>query len=123
SIQRRSLDDSSQKLGQVINATGVILHTGLGRAPLCPQALEAIQDAAGACNLEVDLVSGERRYRGYQLQAAWNRLTGAAAPLVVNKNAGATVLALDALGRGGEVIIPRGQLIEIAGSVRLPEIF
>jgi len=123
SIQRRSVDDSSQKLGRVINATGVILHTGLGRAPLCPQALTAIQDAAGACNLEIDLASGDRRYRGYQLQSAWNRLTGAAAALVVNNNAGATVLALDALCRGRDVIISRGQLIEIGGSFRLPEIF
>lgn len=123
SIQRRSLDDAAQKLGGVINATGVILHTGLGRAPLCATALEAIHDAAAACNLEIDLVSGERRYRGYQLQSAWNRLTGAEAALVVNNNAGATVLALDALCRGREVIISRGQLIEIGGSFRLPEIF
>jgi L-seryl-tRNA(Ser) seleniumtransferase len=123
SILRRSADDSTQKLGAVINATGVILHTGLGRAPLCPQAVGAIQDAAAACNLEVDLVSGERRYRGYQLQSAWQRLTGAAAALVVNNNAGATVLALDGLCRGREVVISRGQLIEIGGSFRLPEIF
>jgi L-seryl-tRNA(Ser) seleniumtransferase len=122
-ISRRSRDDATQKLGGVINATGVILHTGLGRAPLCSQALEAIHDAAAACNLEVDLVSGERRYRGYQLQPAWNRLTGAAAALIVNNNAGATVLALDALCRGREVVISRGQLIEIGGSFRLPEIF
>jgi L-seryl-tRNA(Ser) seleniumtransferase len=123
SIQRRSVDDSAQKLGRVINATGVILHTGLGRAPLCPQALKAIEDAVAACNLEVDLVSGERRYRGYQLQSAWQQLTGAAAALIVNNNAGATVLALEALCRGREVVISRGQLIEIGGSFRLPEIF
>ena len=122
-MRRRSCDDATQKLGGVINATGVILHTGLGRAPLCSAALQAIQDTAGACNLEIDLVSGERRYRGYQLQSAWNRLTGAAAALVVNNNAGATVLALDALCRGREVVISRGQLIEIGGSFRLPEIF
>ncbi len=122
-IRQRSHAVASHELGRVINATGVILHTGLGRAPLCPQAIQAIQDAASACNLEVDLVSGERRYRGYQLQPAWNRLTGAQAALVVNNNAGATVLALDALCRGREVIISRGQLIEIGGSFRLPEIF
>jgi L-seryl-tRNA(Ser) seleniumtransferase len=122
-IQRRSRDDATQTLGGVINATGVILHTGLGRAPLCSQALEAIHAAAAACNLEVDLVSGERRYRGYQLQSAWERLTGAAAALVVNNNAGATILALDALCRGREVVISRGQLIEIGGSFRLPDIF
>ena len=122
-IHQRSQDDSHQKLGRVINATGVILHTGLGRAPLCARALRAIQEAAGACNLEIDLVSGERRYRGFQLESSWQRLTGAAAALVVNNNAGATVLALEALCRGREVVISRGQLIEIGGSFRLPDIF
>ena len=123
SMQRRADDDSSQKFGGVINATGVILHTGLGRAPLCATALTAIHDAAAACNLEIDLATGERRYRGFQLQSAWKRLTGADAALIVNNNAGATVLALEALCRGREVIISRGQLIEIGGSFRLPEIF
>jgi L-seryl-tRNA(Ser) seleniumtransferase len=123
SIQRRSDDDSNQKLGPVVNATGVILHTGLGRAPLCASALKAIHNAASACNLEVDLASGDRRYRGFQLQSAWKRLAGADAALIVNNNAGAVVLALEALCRGREVVISRGQLIEIGGSFRLPEIF
>jgi L-seryl-tRNA(Ser) seleniumtransferase len=122
-VFRQANEDSSLKFGNVINATGVILHTSLGRAPLCAAALAAIADAAAACNLEVDLESGERRYRGYQLQSAWERLTGAGAALVVNNNAAATLLALDALCRGREVIISRGQLIEIGGSFRLPEIF
>ena len=115
--------DSFQKFGAVINATGVILHTSLGRAPLSAAAVAAIAEAAAACNLEVDLDTGERRYRGYQLQSAWERLTGAEAALVVNNNAAATLLALDALCRGREVIISRGQLIEIGGSFRLPDIF
>ena len=123
SVRRRAADDSIQKFGGVINATGVVLHTSLGRAPLCAAAVAAISDAAAACNLEVDLTSGERRSRGYQLQSVWERLTGAEAALVVNNNAAATVLALDALCRGREVIISRGQLIEIGGSFRLPDIF
>jgi len=123
SVRRRAADDSIQKFGGVINATGVVLHTSLGRAPLSAGAVAAIVDAAAACNLEVDLDSGDRRYRGFQLQSAWERLTGAAAALVVNNNAAATVLALDGLCRGREVIISRGQLIEIGGSFRLPDIF
>jgi L-seryl-tRNA(Ser) seleniumtransferase len=123
SIRQQADGELGQKLGGVINATGIILHTGLGRAPLCAAAVDAIGEAAAACNLEVDLDSGERRYRGYQLQDVWRRLTGAEAALVVNNNAAATLLALDALCRGREVIISRGQLIEIGGSFRLPDIF
>jgi L-seryl-tRNA(Ser) seleniumtransferase len=113
----------SRTFGAVINATGVVLHTSLGRAPLSAAAVVAIGEAAAGCNLEVDLESGQRRSRGHQLQAAWKQLTGAEAALVVNNNAAATVLALDALCRGREVIISRGQLIEIGGSFRLPDIF
>jgi L-seryl-tRNA(Ser) seleniumtransferase len=122
-VRQQARDESSGRFGGVINATGVILHTSLGRAPLCAAAVAAMAEAAAACNLEVDLDTGERRYRGYQLQSAWQRLTGAKAALVVNNNAAATVLALDALCRGREVVISRGQLIEIGGSFRLPEIF
>jgi L-seryl-tRNA(Ser) seleniumtransferase len=123
SVQQQAAGEQSQKLGGVVNATGIILHTGLGRAPLCAAAIAAIAEAAAACNLEVDLSSGERSYRGYQLQDVWQRLTVAEAALVVNNNAAATLLALDALCRGREVIISRGQLIEIGGSFRLPDIF
>jgi L-seryl-tRNA(Ser) seleniumtransferase len=111
------------KLCPVINATGVVLHTGLGRAPLAPAAVAAVVDAAKACNLELELESGTRRQRGYQLDQTWHMLTGAEASLVVNNNAAATLLALQALCAGREVIISRGQLIEIGGSFRLPEIF
>jgi L-seryl-tRNA(Ser) seleniumtransferase len=111
------------RLRPVINATGVILHTGLGRAPLAQTAAAAVMDATQACNLELDLESGTRRHRGYQLEDAWRTLTGAEASLVVNNNAAATLLALQALCAGREVIISRGQLIEIGGSFRLPEIF
>lgn len=115
--------DDSARIGRVINATGVVLHTGLGRAPLSASATAALSESAAATNVEVDLETGERRYRGYQLEAAWHTLTGAEASLVVNNNAAATLLALQALCRGREVIISRGQLIEIGGSFRLPEIF
>jgi L-seryl-tRNA(Ser) seleniumtransferase len=111
------------RLSQVINATGVILHTGLGRAPLARAAAAAVMEATAACNLELDLESGTRRHRGYQLDDAWKTLTGAEASLVVNNNAAATLLALQALCAGREVIISRGQLIEIGGSFRLPDIF
>jgi L-seryl-tRNA(Ser) seleniumtransferase len=123
SIRQRADDHALLQFGMAINATGVVLHTSLGRAPLCAAAVDAISQAAAACSLEVDLASGERRARGHQLQPAWRRLTGAEAALVVNNNAAATVLALDALCRGREVILSRGQLIEIGGSFRLPEIF
>jgi L-seryl-tRNA(Ser) seleniumtransferase len=111
------------RLGRVINATGIILHTGLGRAPLAPAAVAALTEIASASNLEVDLATGERRHRGYQLDSAWRQLTGAAASLVVNNNAAATLLALQALCQGREVLLSRGQMIEIGGSFRLPEIF
>jgi L-seryl-tRNA(Ser) seleniumtransferase len=111
------------RVGRVINATGVILHTGLGRAALSQAAQTAICEIAGAGNIEVDLESGERRYRGYQLQPAWSTLTGCEASLIVNNNAAATLLTLQALCWGREVIISRGQLIEIGGSFRLPDIF
>jgi L-seryl-tRNA(Ser) seleniumtransferase len=107
----------------VINGTGILLHTGLGRAPLSTQARTAVQQAAGACLLEVDPESGERIYRGFQVAHQLQVLTGAPDSVVVNNNAGATLLVLQALCQGGEVLISRGQLVEIGGSFRLPEIF
>ena len=111
------------KLVQVINATGVILHTGLGRSPLAQEAVEAINAIAGGyCSLEFDLESGQRGQRVECIQQLICELTGAEAATVVNNNAAATMLALGALGGGGEVIVSRGQLIEIGGSYRLPEV-
>jgi L-seryl-tRNA(Ser) seleniumtransferase len=115
--------DDGCRLGRVINATGVILHTGLGRAPLSQSARQALMEVASAGNLEIDLDTGERRHRGYQLQPSWKALTGCDDALAVNNNAAATLLTLQALCAGREVIISRGQLIEIGGSFRLPEIF
>lgn len=111
------------RLSPVVNATGVLLHTNLGRAPLADRAVEAVQAAARYTNLEMDLASGERRYRGYQLESLWRELTGCEAAFVVNNCAAATLLTLQAVARGKEVVVSRGQLIEIGGSYRLPDVF
>jgi len=122
-LSERSRQSDRSRMGSVINATGVILHTGLGRAPLSRAAITALSDVAGAANVEVDLETGTRRYRGYQLQSAWRTLTGCEDSLLVNNNAAATLLTLQALCADREVVISRGQLIEIGGSFRLPDIF
>ena len=111
------------RLQRVLNATGVVLHTGLGRSPLSAEATQALVEASGACNVEVDIETASRRYRGYQAEPALRLLTGCEDALIVNNNAAATLLTLQALCRGREVIISRGELIEIGGSFRLPEIF
>lgn len=108
---------------RVINATGVLIHTGLGRAPLAEAARTAVLEATGACQLEVEPETGERRYRGYQVVELLRALTGAEDSLIVNNNSGATLLVLQALCQRREVLISRGQLVEIGGSFRLPEIF
>jgi L-seryl-tRNA(Ser) seleniumtransferase len=111
-------------LRPVINATGIMLHTGLGRAPLADEAIAAVADVArGYCNLELDLDDGTRGRRTLGIAGLIHELTGAEAATAVNNNAGATVLALKALAAGREVIVSRGQLVEIGGSFRLPEIF
>ncbi len=110
-------------LRPVINATGVILQTNLGRAPLSDAVLEAMRRAGeGYTNLEYDLEAGERGSRYVHAEALLCRLTGAEAGLLANNNAGAVLLALSALARGHEVIISRGQLVEIGGGFRIPEV-
>lgn len=109
-------------LGRVVNATGVVLHTGLGRAPLAASAIEAVRTATGYCNLEFDLDSGQRGQRASQCEAMLRQLTGAEAALVVNNNAAATLLVLAGLACGREVVVSRGQLIEIGGSFRMPDV-
>jgi L-seryl-tRNA(Ser) seleniumtransferase len=110
-------------LRPVLNATGVLLHTGLGRAPLAAEAVEAVaRVASGYCNLELDLATGERGRRTSGVVELLCRLTGAEAATVVNNNAAATVLALRGLAVHREVVVSRGQLVEIGGSFRLPEI-
>lgn len=111
------------KLRGVINATGIILHTGLGRSPLPAAALAAIEQTAGGyCNVEIDLHSGERGQRAALVRDALQSLTGAEDVAVANNNAAATMLALAAVAQGREVIVSRGQLVEIGGSYRLPEV-
>jgi L-seryl-tRNA(Ser) seleniumtransferase len=107
----------------VINATGVILHTNLGRAPLSPAALQAIQEvSSGYSTLEYDLAAGRRGSRTVHAEELLKRLTGAEAALVVNNNASAVLLALSALARRRGVIIARTQLVEIGGGFRIPDV-
>src|SRR4051812_16306807 len=118
------LDADRPSLRRVINATGVLLHTGLGRAPLATEAADAVvRVVRGYCNLEFDLETGTRGRRTTGVSGLLRRLTGSEAATVVNNNAAATILALKAMAAGREVIVSRGQLVEIGGSFRLPEIF
>ena len=117
------LTSEQPPLRPVINATGILLHTGLGRAPLAREALVEIDELArGYCSLEVELDGGERSDRMQSVEKLIQESTGAEAALVVNNNAGATVLTLSALACDKEVIVSRGELVEIGGSYRLPEV-
>jgi len=110
-------------LEPVINATGVILHTNLGRAPLAPSAVERVAEIArGYSTLEYDLARGGRGRRDMHAEALLCRLTGAEAAVVVNNNAAATLLTLAALASGREVIVSRGELVEIGGGFRVPDV-
>ncbi len=126
----------SYSLRAVINATGVILHTNLGRAPLAASALEHIRDASsGYSNLEFDIEAGQRGKRDVHVDRLFRKLLnqgfageGARATppdvstIVVNNNAAAVLLALNTLAEGGEVIVSRGELVEIGGSFRIPDV-
>lgn len=107
---------------RVINATGVIIHTNLGRAPLSDAAKQAMLDAAGYCTLEYDLKTGKRGKRGGRAEALLAELTGAEAALIVNNGASAAYLVLTVLASGGEAIISRGELVEIGGDFRIPDV-
>ncbi|MDZ7373908.1 MAG: L-seryl-tRNA(Sec) selenium transferase, partial [candidate division KSB1 bacterium] len=121
-VERKLAGSLQPSLRRVINATGIILHTNLGRAPLPEAARKHLLEVAGYCSLEVDLEKGERGDRLAHLEPLLCSLTGAEAAVVVNNNAAAVLLALNTLAKGREVIVSRGQLIEIGGSFRLPEV-
>jgi L-seryl-tRNA(Ser) seleniumtransferase len=110
------------RLRRVINASGVILHTNLGRAPLSRAAVNALDVAGGYSNLELDLETGRRGERTALISGLLTTLFGCEAALAVNNNAAAVLLALTALGKGHEVIVSRGQLVEIGGSFRMPDV-
>ena len=109
-------------LRPIINATGVVIHTNLGRAPLSDAAIAAMQEAARYSNLEFDLEAGVRGSRAHHLDAPLRALTGAEAALVVNNNAAALYLTLAAHAREREVIVSRGQAVEIGGGFRIPDV-
>lgn len=112
-----------RSLIRVVNAAGVVLHTNLGRAPLCERAIDRAAEAAGSySNLEYDVKLGMRGSRHSHVEKLITRITGAEAVMVVNNNAAATMLCLSAMARGREVIVSRGELVEIGGSFRIPEI-
>jgi L-seryl-tRNA(Ser) seleniumtransferase len=122
-VSERLHKELRPKLRLVINATGIVLHTNLGRAPIAEEAAKAAYEAARVyLDLELDLETGKRSSRQSAIREWVCRLTGAESATAVNNNAAATVIALRALCQGKEVIISRGQLIEIGGSFRIPEI-
>ncbi len=134
-VERELRQSLEYSLRQVVNATGVILHTNLGRAPLPASALEHIQEAAaGYSNLEFDIESGERGKRDVHVDRLFRRLLDqesehagktpapAISTIVVNNNAAAVLLALNTLAEGGEVVVSRGELVEIGGSFRIPDV-
>ncbi len=123
SVEEALAEATTPSLQPVINATGVVLHTNLGRAPLAQEALESIEAIArNYSNLEFDLTTGERGSRATHVEETLCRISGAESALIVNNNAGAVLLALNSLAEGREVIVSRGQLVEIGDSFRIPDV-
>ena len=122
-LQLAATQQAARRMRRVINATGVIVHTNLGRSPLSEMArVKVVQEAAGYCTLEYDLQTGARGRRGARVEDLLVALTGAEEALVVNNCAAAALLTLTALAQGGETIISRGELVEIGGDFRVPEV-
>lgn len=122
-IEKRMADLESPRLKRVINATGVILHTNLGRAPLSREAVRRVAEVAGGySNLEFDLEKGERGLRYDHVRDLLLLLTGAEEAIVVNNNAAAVLLVLNTLAEGREAVVSRGELVEIGGEFRIPEV-
>ena len=121
-IEQTARAESQTGLGKVINATGVLLHTNLGRAPFSVAARAAMEEAAGYCNLEYDVSTGTRGKRGARVEVLLKDLTGAEDALVVNNCAAAALLILTVLAHDGETIVSRGELVEIGGDFRVPDV-
>jgi len=118
-IRRRN----APSLRRVINATGIPLHTNLGRAPLAEAAIDAVVQAArGYSTLEYDLAKGERGSRHDHVRLLLQEITGCEDAIAVNNNAAAVLLVLSALAQGKEVVVSRGQLVEVGGSFRIPDV-
>ena len=122
-VNQRLEKEQKKEIHPVYNGTGVILHTGLGRAPLGHEIAEKLKAVAEHySSLEYDLQTGKRGNRTGYAEELFCKITGAEAAIVVNNNAGAVLLALSALTKGGEVIVSRGELVEIGGKFRIPEV-
>jgi L-seryl-tRNA(Ser) seleniumtransferase len=122
-LETRANASVQPSLKRVVNATGVIIHTNLGRAPMADEAIEAISEVASRySNLEYDLSEGRRGARESHSQHLLARLAGSESAIVANNNAAAVLLVLNTLAEGGEVIVSRGELIEIGGSFRIPDV-
>ena len=121
-VEARLAEGVRETLFPVINATGVVIHTNLGRAPLAPEAMAAAAAAAGYANLELDLDTGRRSSRQAHLDPLIAEMTGAEAGMAVNNCAGAVLLALAAVAKGAPVIVSRGELVEIGGGFRIPDV-
>lgn len=120
-VQAALEEEELDQLRPVVNAMGIVLHTGLGRAPLARSVSDALSQMHRCCNLQVDMADGQRGKRNYMTEKLICKLTGAEAAVIVNNNAAATFLTLMTMSQGKEVIVSRGQLIEIGGSFRLPD--
>jgi len=121
-VQARCAALQRRRHERVYNATGIVLHTGIGRAPLAAEAVDAVTEAAGYAVVEVDPVTGKRDQRELAVASLLVELTGAGGALIVNNNAAATTLMLAALTAGTEVVVSRGELVEIGGGFRVPDV-